>query len=707
MSELIWQFRDGDEKAGFVWKDFDSASQATLSDAKRKGLKICQLTILSKDYNIDMEKFIQSRIDDPMRQRVVRYVDPNAPPKPKSKPPITPTASTSPTTGAPATNQPTGQVDNSPKACSFEDLIVALTSSSTQNSTILEFLLTYRSICSGEKLLKSLIERSKTDDNIIELRVFILLRTWLDKHLHDFLKDKTVLEPMLHEWAKANENKPVQKKINEIIARIDKPKKDRTIPDQTFYADAPPSFLPGGEGKLISLNEMELRDIESVEIARQITLIDESIWANIQPWECLGQSWVKKDKEIKSPNVVKFTSHFNDMSHWVQTEILTEIDLKYRVKVIQKFIDICDELMNLQNYNGALEIMSGLKSSSVFRLKKTFGSINKTSQATYERIVQKLTSDDNYKALRNLLHNLAPPCIPYLGMFLTDLTFIEDANKDNTPEGLINFGKRKMIASTISEIQRYQIQRYKLRPVTEIQQFLTQSNRIHDENLLYLFSRHIEPRENEAQIEMPKEMKEIVDHKAALREEKEKNKKGNKIFNKSKPAKKSKKPKKDKDNSASNDASERTELEDRSVETSSFQDGPIVLPTGLKPEIILDMLDAQIHAVDTEFKNRTKSLEHMVVSLESQIAKLKMNIDDLEKQRSSTIREIQTFKETIMESSQNSWVSRSEFNKEMAQLQSQKAELEAIVNKQSAPAAATTTVSSSSPPSQPPPSPPS
>jgi hypothetical protein len=58
------------------------------------------------------------------------------------------------------------------------------------------------------------------------------------------------------------------------------------------------------------------------------------------------------------------------------------------------------------------------------------------------------------------------------GPFLKDLTFIEDGNPAMTPEGLINFHKYTMLASTIHDIQRLKEAPYSLRPVPELQEYL-------------------------------------------------------------------------------------------------------------------------------------------------------------------------------------------------------------------------------------------
>lgn len=56
--------------------------------------------------------------------------------------------------------------------------------------------------------------------------------------------------------------------------------------------------------------------------------------------------------------------------------------------------------------------------------------------------------------MREALHRCDPPCIPYLGMYLTDLSFIEEGTPDFTPDGLLNFSKMRMVSTIWEERER-------------------------------------------------------------------------------------------------------------------------------------------------------------------------------------------------------------------------------------------------------------
>jgi hypothetical protein len=86
----------------------------------------------------------------------------------------------------------------------------------------------------------------------------------------------------------------------------------------------------------------------------------------------------------------------------------------------------------------------------------------------------------NYAVLRQRLQNHVPPCLPFVGTYLTDLTFVDVGNQTTRqlpgdgPEGgisVINFDKHMKTAKIISELQRFQIP-YRLTEVPELQTWM-------------------------------------------------------------------------------------------------------------------------------------------------------------------------------------------------------------------------------------------
>lgn len=66
-------------------------------------------------------------------------------------------------------------------------------------------------------------------------------------------------------------------------------------------------------------------------------------------------------------------------------------------------------------------------------------------QHTISKLQAVVSSDGRFRAMREALHRCDPPCIPYLGIYLTDLSFIEEGTSDFTPDGLLNFSKMRMV----------------------------------------------------------------------------------------------------------------------------------------------------------------------------------------------------------------------------------------------------------------------
>jgi hypothetical protein len=263
-----------------------------------------------------------------------------------------------------------------------------------------------------------------------------------------------------------------------------------------FSKEAPPPILPK------NLNYIKFLDIDPLEIARQLTIMESKTYSLIQPIECLNKAWSDKDNS-PAVNVKAMIEFSNKTTGWVATAILKESDIKRRCNVLKHFILVADKCYTLNNFNTVMSILAGFNSSPIHRLKRTWELLSNKMTQTFENLEKVINPQKNYAQYRENLHSVNPPCVPFLGVYLTDLTFIEDGNTNVLKKNnqLINFSKQTKTAEVIREIQQYQNQPYNLNPVKEIADFILRSiNEVVDETTLYNMSLILEPREREDEV---------------------------------------------------------------------------------------------------------------------------------------------------------------------------------------------------------------
>nr|XP_031530318.1 ras-specific guanine nucleotide-releasing factor 2 isoform X5 [Vicugna pacos] len=318
-------------------------------------------------------------------------------------------------------------------------------------------------------------------------RVLNVLRHWVSKHAQDFelnnelkMNVLNLLEEVLRDPDLLPQERKATANILRALSQDDQDDIHLKLEDIIQLADCPKAEC--------------FETLSAMELAEQITLLDHIVFRSIPYEEFLGQGWMKLDKNERTPYIMKTSQHFNDMSNLVASQIMNYADVSSRANAIEKWVAVADICRCLHNYNGVLEITSALNRSAIYRLKKTWAKVSKQTKALMDKLQKTVSSEGRFKNLRETLKNCNPPAVPYLGMYLTDLAFIEEGTPNFTEEGLVNFSKMRMISHIIREIRQFQQTSYRIDHQPKVTQYLLDKALIIDEDTLYELSLKIEPR---------------------------------------------------------------------------------------------------------------------------------------------------------------------------------------------------------------------
>lgn len=397
------------------------------------------------------------------------------------------------------------------------------------------FLLTYQSFTTAAQLFEMLVQRwslqpppglteaehqswTEKKQGPIRFRIVNVLKTWFDLYWMEGTDPvTTALVQRVRRFVEetvATSGTPGTKQLLTVVdqrLRGETPYARRLVPNNI---DLPPPIVPK------NLKKFKFLDIDPVEFARQLTIIESSFYNKVKPQECLNKTWQRK---VEGPgigpaaNVKALILHSNQLTNWVAQMILTQQDLKKRVNVMKHFIAIADKCFAISNFSTLTSIISALATAPIDRLARTWTSINSKITAVLERLRQLMGNTKNFAQYREALQQANPPCIPFFGgsscdwssadvmltclqgVYLTDLVFIEDGNPSTIKQtSLINFAKRAKTAEVIRQIQTYQNVPYGFKAVPELQTFITDSLKAApDVHSMYEKSLAIEPRERE------------------------------------------------------------------------------------------------------------------------------------------------------------------------------------------------------------------
>lgn len=404
--------------------------------------------------------------------------------------------------------------DGSVKAATLEALLARLTMHNSFDASFNNtFLMTYRSFTTTQTLLDLLAQRFRilppeglNEEELtlwtekkqipIRLRVFNVLKMWLEMHFYEG-EDEPYLDQVrrfaVEEMGEAASMKAPSQHLQRLVERR-QGDGEQMVRKMVLPTSAPAPILPK------NLKKLKFLEIDPLEIARQLTLIESRLYNKVKPAECLGLKWTKPGNDVHAKGIMESINTHNRISAWVAETILQQEDLKKRSALIKHFISIADRCRGLNNFSGMWAIVSALSTAPVHRLRRTWDAVSQKHVLVFESLENLMSASRNWANYRETIHKLNPPCVPFLGRYLGDLTFIEDGNRDRLKENdkLINFGKRQKTAEVIREITIHQSTPYNLAVVPALEKWI-ESNLVDARSAddLYEQSLALEPRERE------------------------------------------------------------------------------------------------------------------------------------------------------------------------------------------------------------------
>ncbi|KAJ6557299.1 ras guanine nucleotide exchange factor domain-containing protein [Mycena vulgaris] len=402
--------------------------------------------------------------------------------------------------------------DGTVRAGTVPALVERLTAHEQGDPTFIKaFLMTFKSFTTVDDLFDLLVQRfwiqpppkltppereewGKLKQLVIQIRVLNIFKSMVvDDDVLE--KDDLFILDRMKEFITTDEvaRFPAAKQLLILIERAQKGDNSMVKIVTAPQSVPPPPVVPKSGKKL------KLLDIDPLELARQLTIMESQLYQRIRPMECLQRAREQRTENIDNITVVIQTS--NKIALWVAESVLSKEDSRRRAAAVKHLISVADRCRTLNNFSTMLAITAGLNTPPIRRLKRTWEQVGQRYMAQFGACEMTIDSNKNFIKYRSLMTSVIPPCVPFIGVFLSTLQFIQDGNPDILQGTLVNFRKRQKASEVINDIKRWQAP-FNFHAIPSIQAYIEESlNSVSDtresSERFWTISLEREPRERE------------------------------------------------------------------------------------------------------------------------------------------------------------------------------------------------------------------
>ncbi|KAG1465489.1 hypothetical protein G6F56_004874 [Rhizopus delemar] len=154
--------------------------------------------------------------------------------------------------------------------------------------------------------------------------------------------------------------------------------------------------------------------------AYQLTLIESAIFRHIT------LKAIKHHKpKTPEPSILASVDFFNYLTRLIEYGTLTKPNASDRARHLNYWIQVAHRCHELKNYQTLKAIISALGTPPMQRLKQSWSFVPKKSMQQLEELTEIMSESSNYEKYRLLLlTKKSEPVVPFLGLFLHDMTYL-------------------------------------------------------------------------------------------------------------------------------------------------------------------------------------------------------------------------------------------------------------------------------------------
>jgi len=162
----------------------------------------------------------------------------------------------------------------------------------------------------------------------------------------------------------------------------------------------------------------------------------------------------------RTKNLQAYVDWFNRLSFLIATSVCQKKKKKLRVRVIEFWIEVARECVNIGNFNSLMGIITGLNMVPVARLKKTWQKIS--SAGKFAVLEHQMDPSSNFLSYRSTLNAAISRSegatdqrqrivIPFFSLLVKDLYIVNEATASRLTNGHVNFSKARLLSKKLKE----------------------------------------------------------------------------------------------------------------------------------------------------------------------------------------------------------------------------------------------------------------